>query len=1090
MNLPSPEFPPLAAPIGWVLLHSLWQGALIAGLAAAALHLLRRASPALRHAVCLGGIGLFALFFVTTAGWLIPKRALPALPPAHTSSAPAIVLEENPASRTVPENVPQLADSSALPRPPVAPAPAGTTPWREHIEALLPWLAALWLAGVLALSLRHLGGWRRLQCLRRNGRTPDANAIALLENLLVRFGRLPAVRLLESLEVAGPLLVGLTKPVILLPVQAATGLSRAELEAIIAHELAHLARRDAWTNLALVVAETVFFYHPLIWWLGQRARQEREEAADDLAMKVIGNRRVYAGALARLAEIEVEGSFALAARGGNLAARIRRILAPTPTVASGSSWGSLLPVLTVFVVALAAMNTRAADGETIPVKAGESLQAAIDRAPAGAVLRLEAGEWKERIEIQKPLTLEGAGWEKTILRVDEPSREGLSPVLNKLNRELRAAKTGAEKQKLILALQRQAVRPAVLVTGTGPVKFRGMRVAGSTGQSHKDSFPNDTLVVFFHATGTITDCAITGPYAHGISIAAGSEVEVTRSLVAAVWGTGILVAGREADGSAPAGRLHLTGSDIRNCYHRCIVLGLGCDTSVIEGNRISGSAWHGIRYDDASPTITGNAIFSNARSGIYASGATQATVRGNLFWKNEMNGISCWSENSDRIEGNTFASNLREALAVLGGATPTIDGNIFAGNPVAITAGAIQGAQAVIGEPAVGANLFWGNKQDFLVAGKAVPLPAGSLQSDPAFRGEARLDFTSTSKMGAASPLSPKGPWALLAEEKAIIPADDTRDYRYWSAPGDEKKSAAAAQALAKAQELAKTWVADVFQLDDPKRREAAIARIRIEVSSSIPADALTGLTALAQLGPVAFNKAPFRHVVSKQLDSPDAAVRRAAVSALMVTGADQDTVQKILTMTDDPAEDVRAVLTGVIVQVTQGDLTGEAPSGAILKLMRKLPPDARDVAHRLWGAKLSPAIEQRVLEYTRDVSGPGPGYEFFYGALSTQANKSEATVRRLIEILADPDVGNRAGRAAWGLGQGVSPKEYPLVSAAMLRVLEARSDPYLREFALKNLAMYASADDAPGIQALLAKPGVEGEFRQGLEGVLKKIGH
>src|SRR5205823_5486936 len=146
----------------------------------------------------------------------------------------------------------------------------------------------------------------------------------------------------------------------------------------------------------------------------------------------------------------------------------------------------------------------------------------------------------------------------------------------------------------------------------------------------------------------------------------------------------------ERRGEARPAKLHLLDSDVRNCYHRCITI--SGEGTLIERSRISGSAWHGIRYDNCSPTIRANLIFGNARSGIYASGTTTAQVTGNVFWRNEMDGMSCWFNNADHIEGNTFVGNLREGIAVLGDAKPTLARNIVAGSPVGVSCGPIAGA--------------------------------------------------------------------------------------------------------------------------------------------------------------------------------------------------------------------------------------------------------------------------------------------------------------------------------------------------------------------------------------------------------------
>src|SRR4030095_521877 len=102
------------------------------------------------------------------------------------------------------------------------------------------------------------------------------------------------------------------------------------------------------------------------------------------------------------------------------------------------------------------------------------------------------------------------------------------------------------------------------------------------------------------------------------------------------------------------------------------------------------------------------------------------------------------------------------------------------------------------------------------------------------------------------------------------------------------------------------------------------------------------------------------------------------------------------------------------------------------------LPRDSRSVAHAMWGVKLSPEIEARVLEFTRDIdhaSNSSVGYNFFYGSLSTPGNKSEAASKRRIELLAHQDTTNIAGRSAWGLQQGVDRAQFPLVADTMMKV-------------------------------------------------------
>lgn len=1082
MNTPFELITPVGERLAWALIHSLWQGAAIAVVLALGLRALRQRSAAARHAACM--VALLTMFAAAAVTAILSSsdiaqhgRTSSALPVPVEPSVPQIPATQR--YDTAQESAPALSS-----KPSDAPAPIHPTAiarsWRELLKPVLPWITGVWIAGVLMLSLRHCGGWWRVHTLRRLGSAVSGPIHRTFDQLVVRFGLKRAVRLIQSADTLTPMLTGVLKPIVILPVRVLTGLSPTEIEAILAHELAHLVRRDAWSNLVQVIIETVLFYHPAVWWISRRTRCEREHAADDLALQVCADRRIYAGALVRLAELDIDPAFALAANGGHLVTRIRRILVPNPLESApvGLSFG--VPGMIAVAALVIVFGSRAiAEDQPIIVKPGESIQAAIDKAPAGAVIQLGAGEWNERIVVSKPLTIEGAGWEKTTI---QPNRlpPGVTPESKAEFRKRYVTNLPpAEQKELDREWKEKFVQPTLLVRDTTKVAVRKVRLGGMPPPANSEA-GGETLIEFRSADAKVAECAIVGPFEDGIVIQARSNVEISQSIVTGFRGMAIWVEG--TDGGAPAAsQLHLAGSDVQGTP---ITIGSGSDSTIIERCRISG-ATDGIICYGASPTIIGNAIFRNAKSGLRAFGSTHSKVTGNLFWKNGEQGMSCWFRSADTIANNTFVENGQQHIFVIGESKPNVSHNIFANSPVAIGSGGVGkagGNDFRFGEAILTDNLFWNTPVALQVMDETRAAPPGNLTADPMFRAATKQDFSLApesparkANIGVSEPLALTSPWPQLSADArdSVKATEATVSAQPKSAPKEDE---------ATSRKAGEPWVADAFQLDDAGKRTSAIERIRTAMSSTDINEARAGALAFVRLRPVEFDKASFRPIIRTLLTSPDASTRSAAASAFTLTGVEPEDLPRIFALADDAEAQVRDNLTYVIVSVMKYDLTGKPASDAILKLMDKLPRDARSVAHALWGSKFSPEIEARVLEFCRDISGFGVGYNFFYGSLSTQANKSEASVKRLIEILADQDTTNKAGRAAWGLRQGVDRAQYPLVADAMVRVIEARSDGYLRNGAFNCLRAYGTVAQAPGLKAILAKPGVTGEFRKTLE--------
>ena len=283
--------------LGWTLVHVLWQG-LVVGLAHAAVRaLLPKTQCQARYAAGLFALALLALWPIATFFALLPQPANPAVAPA----------------------------GEALVAPLAAAASAGID---ARIDALLPWLVSIWFVGVVVVGWRALRQWRELVRLTRRWAFSSPELDAIMHAVSARFDCVRKVRVLVSARVDTPMLIGWIKPVVLLPSAVALGFPRHQLELILAHELGHLRRYDHLVNLAQAMLETILFYHPVVHWISRDVRNERELCCDALVLRLTrGDPREYAHTLASLEELrQLPASFALAASGGELLERVRRII--------------------------------------------------------------------------------------------------------------------------------------------------------------------------------------------------------------------------------------------------------------------------------------------------------------------------------------------------------------------------------------------------------------------------------------------------------------------------------------------------------------------------------------------------------------------------------------------------------------------------------------------------------------------------------------------------------------------------------------------------------------------------------------------
>src|SRR5579859_3780035 len=313
---------PLVQALGWSLVHFLWQGVLIAMLLGGVNLLMRRAGAGVRYAAAYAAMLAMLAASAGTFLWLALRSG------ASGSTSFGALVSVLPAT---------LAGGAMTARAISTESGLGVEQW---LDSHLAWLVCVWAAGVVMLSLRTAGGWIFAQTLRRRGtRTAELAWQQALTDIASRLGVARTIALCESTVARVPTVIGWLRPVILLPVSALAGLTPQMMEAILAHELAHIRRHDYLLNMLQTALETLLFYHPAVWWVGKKIRQERENCCDDLAVAACGDALIYARALTELEQIRgVRLDLAMAATGGSLIARIRRLIGVQPVNRTPPTW--------------------------------------------------------------------------------------------------------------------------------------------------------------------------------------------------------------------------------------------------------------------------------------------------------------------------------------------------------------------------------------------------------------------------------------------------------------------------------------------------------------------------------------------------------------------------------------------------------------------------------------------------------------------------------------------------------------------------------------------------------------------------------
>jgi len=303
--------------LGWTILHSLWQGIIIGGMLMLLLFLFRNSNAVIRYNLSVFSLVFIFCLSVLTFSWYFRGDV-------------QLVLSNDYSGNLLLNNGKELYGTRAGSNLAEIALPLSLRYMSDALSVRFPLIIGIWLLGVFIVSIRMTGGIFVMQKLRKTA------LFSLPENLLKRFRILShlmnirrEVMIYESSEIKVPSVLGYLRPVILLPISVAAQIPIEQLEAIVAHELAHIRRHDYLVNLFQSVLEALFFYNPAVWLIQKHIREERENCCDDIAVSYSGSQIIYIKALASIHEIPVQTGFPILAMSSgkyHLLNRVLRIL--------------------------------------------------------------------------------------------------------------------------------------------------------------------------------------------------------------------------------------------------------------------------------------------------------------------------------------------------------------------------------------------------------------------------------------------------------------------------------------------------------------------------------------------------------------------------------------------------------------------------------------------------------------------------------------------------------------------------------------------------------------------------------------------
>lgn len=287
--------------LGWTILHSFWQCALVALLLAVVLRSSKKLSSNTRYLFACGALVLcFAISVETFVSYLNLARQA---------------------------RVEQTLELLGVELPQVLNAQSHMQQWLALADGYLLWIVNIWLVGCAFLSLRNLVDY--LQCVklqRAHSEIQDGHWQTTVNRLAhaINFPGQVVIRISDAVDV--PSTLGYFKPLILIPAGLLTNLSQAQVEVILLHELGHIRRNDYVVGLLQMLLKTFFFFNPMALWISAVIDEERENACDDIAIGVCKDALLFSKTLKEFAEMNTNKNLNMAISNNkmHLLARIKR----------------------------------------------------------------------------------------------------------------------------------------------------------------------------------------------------------------------------------------------------------------------------------------------------------------------------------------------------------------------------------------------------------------------------------------------------------------------------------------------------------------------------------------------------------------------------------------------------------------------------------------------------------------------------------------------------------------------------------------------------------------------------------------------